>query len=128
VGSDQTVTVSTLTTYPASDSDFYSIHAGETDSTCGCGFGTDEDYQFTVTLTAPAGSGDYTFCSSGSCATLGSFCQTVAAGSSQSWQYNIDGACGGGGTDEYDIFVSVNGPTECSPYSLSYTFDAGFCF
>jgi hypothetical protein len=56
----------------------------------------------------------------------------VAAGTSGTVSFYLDGACGlGGATDSYSIYVRVVGSGapgyECSPYTLQYTFDAGLC-
>lgn len=130
VGSDQTGTQNTLTLYPSGDADYFRIPAVETDQTCGCGtFATDEDYQLKVTLTVPAGAGSYTFCTDAACGTVGNFCQTVNAGTSATWIYNLDGACNV--NDSYSIYVRVAASSapgfQCVPYTLSYFFDAGLC-
>jgi hypothetical protein len=131
VGSDQTLTQNTLTIYPSGDVDTFRINATETDSTCGCGaFGFDEDYRLTVTLTVPPGAGSYQFCTSAACASLGDTCQTINAGSSSFWTWDLDGDCSQT-SDSYSIYFRIapwNSPGfECLPYTLSYFFDAGLC-
>jgi len=131
VGSDQAVTVN-ATLYAAGDVDVYLIRAMETDSSCACCdfFCTDEDYRLTVTLTVPAGAGSYSFCAStvGTCDQAN--CQSVVAGTNQSWIYQLDGACGV--SDAYQVFVTVLPGAapgyECRPYALAYKFDSGLCF
>jgi hypothetical protein len=131
VGSNQTLTQNTLTLYPSGDTDYFRINATETDSTCACCdlFCTDEDYRLTVTLTVPAGAGSYTFCTDASCGTVGNFCVTVNAGSSQSWTYSLDGSCSA--NDSYSAYFRIspgNAPGfKCSPYTLSYQFQSGLC-
>jgi len=120
-----------LTIYPSGDVDYFRINATETDSSCACCdfFCTDEDYTLTVTLTVPAGAGSYSFCTDTACATVGNACQTVVAGQSFTWSYNLDGACPG--NDSYGIFVRIapgSSPGfECLPYTLSYHFTSGVC-
>lgn len=134
VGSDQTQTYNgTLTVFPAGDADYYRIDATETDSSCSCGFPfQDEDYEMRVTLNVPANAGSYELCISlNSCVFGPANCVQVAAGGPGTARMWIDGACGPGQTDRYDIFVRVSGDGspgfECAPYNLSYTFDAGYC-
>ena len=132
VGSDASVTLNALTLYPAADADHYRINAVETDNSCGCpGFSLDEDYDLTITLTVPAGAGSYTYCTdSVACGTQ--LCDTVAAGTSKSVTWHLDGACGPTATDSYSIYFSVT-PGDvapgftCHPYTLTYFFDAGLC-
>lgn len=135
VGSDQTLAWNTSTIYPSGDVDVFRITANETDSSCACCdfFCTDEDYQFTVTLTVPANAGSYQFCigNTGECGSGNlPYCQPVSAGGSASWTYQLDGACASG--DSYSFFVKVEGLSspgfECSPYRLTYGFDADRCF
>jgi hypothetical protein len=131
VGSNQTLTQTTLTLYASGDVDYYRIPAVESDNSCSCcdAFCFDEDYQLKVTLTVPAGAGSYTFCTSTTCDTVGTYCQTVFAGSSAFWTWTLDGGCPG--SDSYNIFVRVspgNPPGyQCHPYTLSYNFVPG-CF
>jgi hypothetical protein len=130
-GSDQSLSQNSLTVYPTGDVDYYRIDGNETDSSCACCdfFCTDEDYQLTITLSVPASAGSYSFCTDGGCGTVGNNCQTVAAGTSASWVYNLDGGCPG--NDNYSVFIRVMGSGapgfECSPYTISYFFDAGRC-
>lgn len=131
VGSDQTRTVSNLTVYPAGDFDFFHITANETDNTCSCSFPSlDEDYQFSATITVPIGAGSYELCSNiVSCSSFTN-CITVDEGQQGTLSFFLDGACGPT-PESYDIFLRVRGSQspafECSPYTLSYNFDAGFC-
>lgn len=132
VGSDQTITQNAVTLYPSGDVDYYSINATESDDTCACCdfYCTDEDYRLTVTLTVPAGAGSYTFCTDSACGTVSTYCQTVNAGASASWSYPLDGSCGSG--DSYSVYVRVSAGNyspgfQCSPYTLSYFFDADVC-
>jgi hypothetical protein len=130
VGSDGTRTYNTLTIYPQGDADYFRFTASETDSSCGCGgFPPDEDYEVIVTLTVPAGGGSYQICTGVDCNSWAS-CLTVAAGTSGTARFYLDGECGIT-TDSYPIYVRVIGSGapgfECRPYTLSYTFDAGLC-
>lgn len=132
VGSDQTLTQNTLTLYPSGDVDYYRINAMETDSSCGCGtFSLDEDYDLVVTLTVPSGAGSYQFCTDTACGTVSTNCQTVNAGSSVSWTWNLDGDCTPATTDSYSLWFRISplgAPGfECLPYTLTYFFDAGLC-
>jgi len=133
VGSDQTQTVNTLTLYPSGDVDYFRINANETDSSCACCdfFCTDEDYEMKVTLSVPAGAGSYSFCIARDvCGNVGNNCQTVSAGTSAYWSYQLDGGCPG--NDNYTFYVRISGAGapayQCAPYTLSYFFDAGRCF
>lgn len=131
VGSDQTASYNTMTVYASGDGDFYRMALTETDNSCGCGsFSFDEDYEFRATLTVPADAGSYQICMNiNSCGF--SNCVTVAAGTSGTVRQWQDGACGPGQTDSYTGYILVQGSGapafECSPYSLSYVFDAGHC-
>ncbi len=131
VGSNQTLTASTVTLYPSGDVDYFRINAVENDATCSCcdGFCTDEDFRLSITLTVPAGGGSYAFCTDAVCGNVAANCQTVSAGSSATWTFSLDGACPA--TDSYSVYVRVSGSTapgfECSPYTLSYGFLPG-CF
>ncbi len=133
VGSNATVTHTTMTLYPSGDVDYYIIPAVETDSSCECCdfFCTDEDYRLTIRLTVPTGAGSYRFCTGTSCADIGSFCQNVAAGQTLFWEWTLDGSCGLSTDDSYTRHVSVapagSPGYECRPYTLSYTFTPG-CF
>lgn len=132
VGSDQTQSLANPTIYPSGDVDYYRFTATETDSTCYCGFpSTDEDYRITTTLTVPPGSGSYEVCIGTVCDTWIS-CKTVNAGSSDSIVLNLDGTCTVGTTDSYPFYLKVKGFNPpgfaCAPYTLSYFFDAGYCF
>ena len=53
----------------------------------------------------------------------------VAAGSSHTWTYELDGGCPA--VDAYDVYVTVAGGSapgyECKGYTLTYAFDAGVC-
>ncbi len=132
VGSNQLRTVNTVTLYPSGDADYYQIQAVETDSSCSCCdiFCTDEDFRLTLTLTVPVGGGSYALCSAASCAGVGGTCTAVAAGTSGSLAFQLDGSCTSG-TDSYAYFVRVSPSTSpgttCVPYTLSYRFDTG-CF
>ena len=133
VGENQTQTLNTLTLYPSGDVDHYRINANETGTGCGCCdfFCTDEDYRLSVTLTVPPGAGSYQFCMTGHTTTCGTFptCISVPAGSSQTLQVTLDGACPA--VDSYSVFVRISAGTSpgfaCSPYTLSYGFVPG-CF
>lgn len=137
VGSDDTSTYTTLNIYPSGDADYFQILATEDDSSCGCGgISLDEDYQFSITLTVPAGAGSYELCVGtpgvvGQCSFPEGNCVTVAAGTSQTLAYYLDGACGPATTDSYLNFVRISGLSvaafSCAPYQLSYFFDAGLC-
>lgn len=137
VGSDDTSTYTTLSIYPLGDVDYFRIDAVEDDLSCGCGeFSFDEDYDLTITLTVPAGAGSYRMCvptiaGANQCPNVGQNCVTVAAGTSRTLTYQLDGACGPGTTDSYSTFVRVSGFSgigfSCTPYRLSYFFDAGLC-
>jgi hypothetical protein len=130
VGSNQSRTES-MTLYPSGDVDYFRINASESDSDCACGFPwVDEDYEMTVTLEVPAGAGSYIFCiNRDDCNGVGNNCQTVWAGGSAWWKYQMDGGCPG--NDNYTFYVRVapgNNPGyECAAYKLTYFFDAGFC-
>lgn len=105
------------------------VPAMETDNSCACGFPySDEDYEMQVTLTVPVGGGSYQLCEGTTCGVWHS-CLTVAAGTSGTIRFFLDGACPG--TDSYSFHVRVVGSGapgyECRPYALSYTFDAGLC-
>jgi hypothetical protein len=127
VGSNQTLGASNITLYPSGDVDHFRIPASETDSSCGCCdfFCTDEDYRLTISLTVPAGAGSYLLCASLDCASVGTNCVTVPAGSSGSRTFLLDGACGAT-VDSYSAYVRIspgNAPGyECRPYTLSYNF------
>ena len=131
VGTGQTQTFSSLTIYGSSDVDYYRIPAVESDNSCSCCdfWCTDEDFKVTVTLTVPIDAGSYTFCTNRTCDTVGTYCQTVFAGSSESWTWTLDGGCPG--SDSYDIYIRVSPGSapgfECHPYTLSYSLVAG-CF
>jgi hypothetical protein len=129
VGSDQTLNENALKLYPSGDVDYFRINATESDEICGCGF-TDEDYDLTITLSVPTGAGSYSFCAAADCANVGTFCQEVVPGESESWTFQLDGACGVG-NDSYTVYVRITGQDapgfECAPYTLSYFFDAGLC-
>lgn len=131
VGSDEMLTISTLTVYPEGDGDYYRIHATETDATCQqCDLlGLDEDYQLIVTLTVPEGAGSYQFCTSASCGSIDDSCIEVPAGESNAWTWTLDGSCVE--NDAYDRYFRVLGADppgyECIPYTLSYEFRPG-CF
>jgi len=132
VASDQTLTQSTLTIYPSGDVDYFRINATETDSSCACCdfFCTDEDYRLKVSLTVPSNAGSYQFCAATSCADVATNCINVTAGSTQFWQFSLDGSCSGS-PDTYAVYVRISpgaSPgSECSPYILSYFFDALVC-
>jgi hypothetical protein len=131
VGSDQSNTYTAMTIYAYGDYDYYAIPANETDNACYCGFPfTDEDYKFSATLTVPAGAGSYEFCmKANACDFPAGNCFQVAAGSSFTLEQFLDGACPG--VDNYTVYLRVRGVNapgfSCKPYSLSYTFDAGYC-
>jgi hypothetical protein len=59
------------------------------------------------------------------------YCFNVAAGTTTTLSQYLDGACGPGQTDSYTVYIRVRGLNapgfECSPYTLSYFFDAGLC-
>ena len=131
IGSNQTLTQSALTIYPAGDGDFFRINASENDSTCSCCDSilcTDEDYQLVITLTVPVGAGSYMFCTDSTCSPQ-NYCREVLAGTSQLWIWTFDGACNM--NDNYTRYVHVYGnnppANECRPYTLSYRFTTG-CF
>jgi len=132
VGSDQTLTYTSLTLFPDNDADYYLIPAQETDSSCECCDGflcLDEDFRLSITLTVPQGAGSYRFCTGDSCGNVTQNCVVVAEGQSNTWTWNLDGACPG--NDSYERLISVSGGNfpgfECAPYTLQYTFEPG-CF
>lgn len=127
-GSDQGWIYSSLTLYPAGDSDYFRARLTETDDSCGCGLSTDEDYWVVVTLKVPANAGSYRVCMSvGSCSL--SNCATVLAGQSGIVGQFVDGGCPG--SDAYDLYMRVEPwggvGFECTPYELTYVFDSGYC-
>jgi putative metal-binding protein/IPT/TIG domain-containing protein len=126
LGSDQSRSL-TATLYPTGDVDVYQVHAAETDSSCACCdlFCTDEDYRLTLTLSAPSAGPSLEFCTSMGCGFEN--CQTVFPGTTASWTWNLDGACGA--NDEYDVFVRVtgSGAASCRSYTLGTSFDSGVC-
>jgi hypothetical protein len=131
--SDGIASQSGLTIYPLGDSDVYKIHLHETDSDCGGGgLCFNEKYLITVKLTVPVEAGSYRVCRGvNDCSDQD--CTTVTAGSTGQLQWFQDGGCGifGGGQDDYDLYVHVTGQNgqafECKPYTLEYSFDAGYC-
>jgi hypothetical protein len=135
VGSEGTVSYSTMNIYPSNDLDVYRVTLTETDNTCGCtGLGdTDEDYQVRVTLTAPLGIGSLELCANvDSCSFPVDNCIEVAAGNPGTFSMWVDGSCAaGGGNDSYYLYLRVRGDNapafKCHAYSLSYVFDAGYC-
>jgi hypothetical protein len=132
VGSDQTATHSNLTVYASGDWDYYRIALTETDNSCGCGFSTDEDYEIRVRMTVPANAGSYEICmNTNSCGWPAGYCFEVGAGQQINLQQYLDGSCGPGQTDSYTTYLRIRGLNapgfECSPYALTYTFDAGLC-
>lgn len=135
VGSNQTQTYTTLTLHNSADVDFFRIVGNETDSSCSCcdgGFCLDEDFQLKITLTVPAASAvAYSFCSSLTNCNETANCVNVLPGQTSTFTYNLDGACGGGGSDSYSAYVRIKantvGFTGCGPYTLMYQFTPG-CF
>lgn len=133
VGSDQTQTYSNMNLAGLGDVDFYRLPCHETDSTCYCGFPyTDEDYIIKVTLSVPASAaGPYQFCMNvNTCSWPSGYCFNVAPGTSLMLSIQVDGSCPG--EDNYDAYVRIS-PTvpsanECVNYTLTYFFDAGYCF
>ena len=131
VGSDATVTYPSLALESPDAVDLYRINATETDSSCGCGAGLDEDYKLVVTLTVPADApGPVEFCNGSSCAGVEQFCTLVQPGQSVSHTWTLDGACGPPTTDSYSLYTRIRAGIggDCTPYQLSYFFDAGYCF
>ncbi len=133
VNSDGTGTQGNLTIYGQGDQDFYKVRLHENDSSCGSGgLCFDEKYLITVKITVPVGAGSYRVCA-GVNECSDQHCETVTAGSSGQTQWFQGGGCGifGGGQDDYDLYVRVAGQNgqgfECLPYTLEYTFDAGYC-
>jgi len=131
VGSDGSNSYASMTVYGAGDADWYAIPMVETDDGCSCGFPwTDEDYEAVVTLGVPADAGSYTLCMSNNSCTMTN-CVEVSAGSTGTVRQFLDGACSPTSSDSYTIFVRVQGDNapgfECSPYTLTYFFDAGLC-
>jgi len=132
VGSDQTNTYTSMTIYGSGDYDYYSIPMNETDSSCGCGsFSFDEDYIARVSLTVPNDAGSYEICmNTNTCGWPAGYCFAVGAGTQINLTQNLDGACPG--SDNYTVYLRIRGVNppgyECSPYTLSYMFDAGYCF
>jgi hypothetical protein len=133
VGSNQSRTFTSMTIFSSGDADVYRIPMIETDTVCGCGsMSFDEDYRVDVTITVPANAGSYELCMNGAgCNFPSGFCFQVAAGQTTTLTQFLDGACGPGPVDSYDVYVRVRGGVspgfECSPYSLSYSFTSGFC-
>ena len=133
VGSDATNTYTSMTLYASGDADYYAIPMTETDGSCGCGsFSFDEDYLASVALTVPANGGSYNFCmNTNTCGWPTGYCFDVPAGTTTTLSQWLDGQCLVGTTDSYTVYVRVSGGTapgfECSPYTLTYTFDAGYC-
>jgi hypothetical protein len=132
VSSDETKTFNALTLYGSGDADYFQINALETDTICGCGsFSFDEDYRLDVSLSVPADAGAYELCLNTACSFSGSTCLSVAAGNTATLGFYFDGTCAAGPADSYTVFVRVGAGTspgfECSPYTLSYAFDAGLC-
>jgi hypothetical protein len=131
--SDGTASQSGLTIYPLGDTDFYKAHLHETDGDCGGGgICFNEKYLITVKLTVPVEAGSYRVCRGlNDCSDQD--CVTVTAGSTGQLQWFQDGGCGifGGGQDDYDLYLHVTGQNgqafECKPYTLEYSFDAGYC-
>ena len=134
LGSDQTLTYTTMTLSSTTDADYYRIHCTESDNTCYCGtVSFDEDYIMKVTLTVPvSAAGPYEFCmNANTCNFPTGYCFSVAPGTSQMLSLNLDGNCSPGQTDSYDIYVRIS-PTvpvaaPCQPYTLTTFFDAGYC-
>lgn len=124
--------IDSMTVYPSGDWDYYRIPATETDASCGCGaFAFDEDYVMRVNLTVPPGAGSYEICmNTDSCSFPLGFCFEIGAGQTINLTQNIDGACPG--QDDHTVYVRIRGLDppgyECSPYTLTYMYDAGFCF
>ncbi len=133
INSDGTGTQANLTVYPFGDQDFYKVHLHENDSSCGGGgICFNEKYLITVKLSVPVEAGSYRLCRGlNDCSDQD--CTTVTAGTSGQLQWFQDGGCGifGGGQDDYDLYIHVSGQNgqafECLPYTLEYTFDAGYC-
>jgi hypothetical protein len=137
VGSDQTASYSSMTVHGSGDEDHYAVAMTETDTSCGCAFPGDifdEDYFVTVELTVPPGGGSYQLCMrpGASCAFEASECIEVAAGQTGRIERFLDGSCTPlSPLDSYDVRIRVRGDDapafECRPYTLRYTFDAGYC-
>jgi len=122
-----------MTVYAAGDYDYYTIPMTETDSSCGCGsFSFDEDYEERVTVTVPVGAGSFEVCmNTNSCGWPAGYCFEVAEGNSITVSQFVDGQCLVGTTDSYTVNLGLRGgnapASECRPYQLRYTFDAGLC-
>ncbi len=131
VGSDQSFTYSSMTIYGQGDYDYYRVAMNETDNSCGCGIlSTDEDYQVRVAVTPPAGAGSFEVCmNTNSCSFPTGYCFVVEEGNTLNLSQWLDGACPG--SDNYTLYLRIRGYStpgfECRPYTLSYTFDAGYC-
>jgi hypothetical protein len=129
VGSDQTVSYSTMTVYGSGDVDTYRVSATETDNSCpACGIRFNEYYHLQVSLTVPAGAGSYELCvNTGTCSF--SNCIAVAAGAMGTLTDHLQGSCLA--NDSYDVYVRVRGLSapgfSCLAYTLSYFFGAGYC-
>jgi hypothetical protein len=147
LGSNDSNSINTLTIYNDGDWDYFKADLVEDDSTCYCNgsgdlskIGQDEDYRITVRLTVPPNAGTYEFCvDSTDCTDLdvtpNNWCTNVSAGNTGTLQWYRDGCCSGlagcNGADSYDLWIRVRGvggtAYECSPYTLEYEFDAGYC-
>jgi hypothetical protein len=122
-----------MTVYASGDNDYYAIPMNETDSSCSCGiFSTDEDYTARVSLTVPADAGSYIICmNTNSCSWPAGYCFEVAAGQTINLTQDLDGYCAPTGSDNYTVYLRIYGDNapgfECSPYTLYYMFDSGYC-
>lgn len=131
MGSGGSAFISNPILYPRGDVDVYRVHATETYSTRGCGgVSLDEDSEFRTTLTVPADAGSHQVCvETNACTATPSPCLAVSAADSLTLPLQRDGASTI--TDVFDFYLTVRGPNApafaCTPYTLSYLFDAGFC-
>jgi hypothetical protein len=129
IGSDGQLAIVANFHNTADVSDFYRVNLRETDSFCGGGgFGLDEDYEFIATLAGvPSGSNYDLFVYSAPGVLAGS--STAAANASERVAMFLDGQCGPGTTDSYQLIVEVRrvaGGPSSAQYTLNLRFDAGF--